>query len=117
MQNANYKNENIERKCLNDVRMNQFLKLKNSFLELEKDFIELKDRDLKDRELKIKREIEELFFKPIIVSIDDMDKFEQKEMKKIRPIKNTWYDWLIDYILEPITNIVGDFEDKIVSHT
>ena len=39
MQNANYKNENIERKCLNDVRMNQFLKLKNSFLELEKDFI------------------------------------------------------------------------------
>ena len=43
---------------------------------------------MKDRELKIKREIEELFFKPIIVSIDDMDKFEQKEMKKISPIKN-----------------------------
>ena len=30
--------------------------------------------------------MEELFFKPIIVSIGYMDKFE---MKKIRPIKNT----------------------------
>ena len=66
--------------------------MKNSLLELEKDFIELKDRELKNREVKIKREIEELFFKPLIVSLDDMDKFEQKEMKKIRLIKNTWYD-------------------------
>ena len=31
-----------------------------------------------------------------------MDKSEQNEMKKIRPIKNTWSDWLIDYIPEPI---------------
>ena len=38
----------------------------------------MKDRELKDREEKIKREIEELFLKPIIVSIDDIDKFEQK---------------------------------------
>ena len=30
----------------------------------------------------------------VIVFIDDMDKFEQKEMKKIRPIKNTQYDQL-----------------------
>ena len=30
-------------------------------LELEKDFIDLKDIELKDREIKIKREIEELF--------------------------------------------------------
>ena len=36
--------------------------------------------ELKDRELKIKREREELFPKPIILSIDDMDKFEQSEM-------------------------------------
>ena len=28
--------------------------------------------------IKIKRKIEELFFEPIIVSIDDMDKFEEK---------------------------------------
>ena len=66
------------------MRENQFLKVKNSLLELEKDFIELKDRDIK-----VKREIEEVFFKPIMVPINDMDKFEQKERKKIRPIKNT----------------------------
>ena len=39
----------------------------------------MKDKDLQNREVKIKREIEELFFKPIIVSIDDMDKFEKKK--------------------------------------
>ena len=64
--------------------------------------MELKDKELKDGELKIKKEIEELFHKPVIVSIDDMDTFEQKEMKKKRPIKNSWYDWLIDYIPNPI---------------
>ena len=64
--------------------------------------MELKDRELKDREVKIKKEIEELFFKPIIVSIDEMDKFEQKEMKKIRPNKNSLYDWLISHIPELI---------------
>ena len=45
----------------------------NILLELDKDFIKLKDRELKDRNVKIKREIEELFFKPNVVSIDDMD--------------------------------------------
>ena len=42
MKNLNYKNENIERKFLKNMRENQFLKIKNSLLELEKDFIELK---------------------------------------------------------------------------
>ena len=36
-------------------------------------------------------------------------------MKKIRPIKNTWNDWLINYIPKPTTKIVGTFKDKIVS--
>ena len=36
-------------------------------------------------------------------------------MKKIKPFKNTWYDWLINYIPEPIRKSVGDFKDKIVS--
>ena len=102
MENRNYTKENIERKYLNNVQKNQFLKVKNTLFELENDFLELKDKELKDREVKIKKEIEELVFKPIIVSIDDMDKFEQKEMKKIKPIKNTWYDWLINYIPEAI---------------
>ena len=44
-----------------------------------------------------------------------MDKFEQKGMKKISPIKNRWYDWLINYIPQPIRKIVAGFKDKIVS--
>ena len=44
-----------------------------------------------------------------------MDKFEQKEMKKIRPIKNTCYDWLINYIPDTIRKSAGAFKDKIVS--
>ena len=40
-----------------------------------------------------------------MVSLDDMNKFEQKEMKKIRSIKNTWYNWLINYIPEPIKKV------------
>ena len=36
--------------------------------------------------------MQELFLKPIIVSIDDMDKLDKKEMKKIRPFRNTWFD-------------------------
>ena len=44
-----------------------------------------------------------------------MDKFEEKETKNIRPIKNTWYDRLINYILEPIAKTVVGFKDEIVS--
>ena len=58
---------------------NQFLKVKNSLLVLEKDFIELNNRELKDRKVKIKREIEKLFLNPILVFIYDMDKFKQKK--------------------------------------
>ena len=112
MENLNYKNENIERKYLKNMRKNQFLKVKNSHLEPEKDFIELKDRQLKDREVKVKRE---LSFKPIIMSIDDMDSFEQKEVTKLRPIKNIWYDWLINHMPEPIRKSADGFKVKIVS--
>ena len=66
---------------------NHILKVKSSLLDFEKDFQELKDKELKDREKKIKREIEELFYNIIIVSKDDMDRFEEQEVKKIRPIK------------------------------
>ena len=69
------------------MRNSQFFKVKNSLLVLEKDFKELNDKELKDREEKIKREIEKLFYKLITVSKDDMDKFEEQETKKIRPIK------------------------------
>ena len=69
MENSNYKNIYIETKYLNNMRKNQFLKVKNSHLELGIYFIELKDRESKDR-------------KVFIVSIDDMDEFEEKEIKK-----------------------------------
>ena len=58
------------------MQKNQLFKVKISLLELEKDQLELKNRESKNREVKIKREIEKLFFKTIIVSIDDLDKFQ-----------------------------------------
>ena len=61
IENSNYKIKNIDGKYLNNMHKNQFLKVKNSLLELEKGFIDLQNRELKDRELKIKRKIEELF--------------------------------------------------------
>ena len=79
MENLKYSksgNENNEVKYLNNTQRNKFLKVKNSVLELENDFIGLKDGELQDRELKIKKEIKELFLKPIIISVDDMDRFE-----------------------------------------
>ena len=119
MENPNYKIENIDRKYLDNMQKNQFkegiAKVRNSLLEIEKDFIELKDRELKDRELKIKWRDRRAIFKPIIVSVNDMDKFEQKEMNKIKPTKNTWYDWLINYIPEHIINIAVGFQDEIIS--
>ena len=44
-----------------------------------------------------------------------MDKFEEKEMKEIRPIENTWSDCLINYIPEPIRKSVAGFTDKVIS--
>ena len=59
------------------MQKNQFLKVKDSLLELEKYFIELKDR-----EVNIKREIEEWFFKPVIVSIDEISLNKNKWRKE-----------------------------------
>ena len=54
-------------------------------------------------------------FRSITLSIDDMDKFKEREMRKKIPIKSTWYDWLINYIPELIRKNVGSFKDKVVS--
>ena len=64
---------------------NQIKKFKKYFYSSK--IFKQKYRELKDREVKIKREIEELFLKPIIVFRDDTDRFGKKEMNKIRPIK------------------------------
>ena len=76
----------------------------------------MKDRELKDREVKIKREIK-IYYCPIIVFIDDMEKFQKKMKKKnkLRSIKNTRFCWLINYIPEPIRKSVGGFKNKFVS--
>ena len=50
-----------------------------------------------------------------MMSIDDIYKFALKEMQRIRPTKNTWYDWLINDISEPMRKCVCGFKDKIVS--
>ena len=74
MENQTIRMKTLRKKYLKNM-------LNNQFLGLEKDFIELKDR--------------ELFHKPIIMSKDDMDKFDEQEMKKTRPIRKTWFDRLM----------------------
>ena len=75
----------------------------------------MKGRVLKNREATIKREIEELFFKDIILSTKDMDKFEQKDTKKIRITKNTFHDWFTNYIPELLRKSVCGLKYKVVS--
>ena len=79
MENLDDKNEYIEKKYLENMLDNQFLKAKNSLSEFKKKFKELKDRELNDRQEKNERDVEELFYKPITVSKVDMDKFENKK--------------------------------------
>ena len=50
MKNLDYKNKYIDTKYLTNIK-----KVNNSLLELRKYFMELKDRELKDREEKIKK--------------------------------------------------------------
>ena len=45
--------------------------------------------------------------------MDDVGKLEQKEMKKKRPIKNTWYDWLINYVPELLRKNICGFKYKL----
>ena len=47
--------------------------------------------------------------------MEDMDWFEDEEMKKISPNKNTWYDWLINNIPKPIRKSVSVLKDKFIS--
>ena len=63
--------KNAEEIC----QINRFLRVKNS-LRIGKRFYGITDKELKVRNEKIKREIKELLHQSIIVSKDDMDKFE-----------------------------------------
>ena len=90
--------------------------MKNSLLDLENFFTELKGIELKDRKDKIKKEIEKLFNKSIIVSKNDIDKFEEQEMKKIRPMIKNCFDQLIKQnVMGKKPKIIRDkLKDKIV---
>ena len=51
-----------------------------------------------------------------MVSKDNMDKFEEQEMKKIRTIKKKWYEWLIKQSMtrEKKPKVIRDkLKDKI----
>ena len=116
MKNQDYKDENIERRYLREIMQNyQFLKVKNSLLEFEKDFIQLKDRESKIRKEKLERDIKGQFHKPLIVSKDDMDKFEEQIMKKIRPVITKWFDQVINKnVMGKKPKIIRDeLKDKI----
>ena len=43
--------------------------------------------------------------------LDEMDRFQKKQMKRITPVTNTWYDWLINHI--PEYRIVGVLKIKL----
>ena len=62
-------------------------------------------------------EIGKLLDKPIIMSKDDMEKFEKHEMKKITPIIRNWFDRLIKQSVmgkKPII-IIDKLRDKIIN--
>ena len=84
----------IKRKTQTVTQKNRVLKVKNSPFELEKGF------------------------KPINLSIDNMDKFEENELTKNNTLAKIiwydWYDWLINYIHESIKT-VGGVKDTIIS--
>ena len=107
MENQTIRMKILREKYLKKMLNSQFLKVKDSLFELEKYFTELKDR-----------EIEELFYKTIIVSKDNMDKFEEQEMKKIRSIKKKIYDGLIKGVMtrEKKSKMIREkSNDKIVN--
>ena len=96
MENPNYKNENIEIKPLKIMQQNQFVMVKKWSFRIKKRFYRI-ERQISKNKKRDRRTI----FKPIIATVDDMDRFEKKEMKKIRTIKNTWKNLLINYIPQP----------------
>ena len=64
-------------------------------MEFEKDITEISKSELKNREMKIRKEMESITESITIPAV----KFEkEKMMKKRLHVKNTWYDWLNNYV-------------------
>ena len=69
----------------------------------------LKDRKLQDRAEKNRRKIKELFYKSVVVLKDDTNRFEEQEIKKIKPIRKTWFDQLIKQsVMKKKSKVVRD---------
>ena len=51
----------------------------------------MKARELRDRDIKIRREIEELFFKPTKVSVYNIEIYKEKEISNKRQIFKKTY--------------------------
>ena len=69
----------------------------------------MSNRELKDRKEKIKRGIRKLFYMSIIVAKDNVDKFEEQEIKKIRAIKQS--------VMQKKSKIIIDkLKDKIINN-
>ena len=84
-------------------------RLHHNPLELWKSFVNLKDRKLQDRAEKNRRKIKELFYKSVVVLKDDTDRFEEQEIKKIKPIRKTWFDQLIKQsVMKKKSKVVRD---------
>ena len=64
--------------------------------------MESNNTELKHRKEKLKRETEELSYKPIIVLKKDLDKFEEQEMKNIRQVIISRFDQSI------VQNVMGN---------
>ena len=95
LRHQNYKNEHTAIEYLNNI---QKTPQRNNLLELQNDFKELNDRELRNMEINNKKEIDEIFFKLMKLSINVMDKFKEKEMANKRPFRNdTLNYWLIKY--------------------
>ena len=69
----------------------------------------MSNRELKDRKEKIKRGIRKLFYKSITVAKDNVEKFEEQEIKKIRAIKQS--------VMQKKSKIIIDkLKDKIINN-
>ena len=90
LKQPNYKKQSIETKYLNNTQKKHILKGKEQLFRIRKRFYRIKRWRIKTQRTKKYKRNRRLFFKPIIVTIDNMDRFEQKEMKKRDACKKNW---------------------------
>ena len=80
-----YKNFELFSLICKHRKRNRKIYIKIKYLNnFRKVFYRIERQRIKNGKVKIKTEIEELLFKSAIVSIVDMDNFEEKEMKEMK---------------------------------